>query len=80
MKLEGRIDKKKKRATRRGKYQNSSEIYMNDEDGGIRIDNFKRPKLNHDMSPSFICTPKQDEGSPHFASGLHIIPGSPQNL
>jgi len=71
MKLEGRIDKKKKRASRRVKFLPSGLLEVADGlTGSIRINGFKRPKLTHDMSSSFLCTPKQGERSPTVTSGL----------
>jgi len=76
MKLEGRVDKKKKRATRRQKVaQLGQMLSVNDKD----VLSTKRLKVSHDVS--FICTPKRNEiPSLHTIGGLQIIPGSPELL
>ena len=74
MKNEGRIDKKKKRASRRQR-NSYGDLIETDEVDVIRIDGFKRPKLNHDALP---CIPKKTESSSFNNSTLQIIPGSPE--
>jgi hypothetical protein len=74
MKNEGRIEKKKKRASRRQRNGYGDLIETEDLDV-IRVDGFKRPKLNHD---TLVCTPKNIELSTFNNSTMQIIPGSPE--
>jgi len=77
MKNEGRIDKKKKRASRRQRNGYGDLIETEDLDV-IRIDGFKRPKLTHE---TLVSTPKKKEMSSfdnYSNATLQIIPGSPE--
>jgi hypothetical protein len=74
MKKEGRIEKKKKRASRRQRNA-YGDLIETDEFDIIRIDGFKRPKLNHD---TLACISKKTELSSLNNSTLQIIPGSPE--
>jgi len=74
MKNEGRIEKKKKRASRRQRNGYGDLIETEDLEV-IRVDGFKRPKLNHD---NLVCTPKNIELNAFNNSTMQIIPGSPE--
>jgi hypothetical protein len=74
MKNEGRIEKKKKRASRRQRNGYGDLIETEDLDV-IKIDGFKRPKLTHE---TLLSTPKNIEMSSFDNATLQIIPGSPE--
>jgi len=72
MKQEGRVEKKKKRATRRKREAQLNQIISGDD----YLVGSKRKKLSHD--DSFVYTPKANDFTSLQTGSLRIIPGSPE--